>query len=223
MKAWLARWLRGRAAPAPDETRWVVLDAESSGLDAGRDRLLALAAVGLRVDWTRQRIAIEPADSFEVVLRQHEVSDKANILLHGIGAQSQREGMPLAPALAAFGAYVGTSPLLAFHAAFDRALLERHARAALGAPAWLDAWADIEHLCSATTEVRAQGLRTLNRSLDDWLAHFGLACVQRHQAAADALAEAELLLRIWPRVAAQCRGWRDVQRLAARQDWLRRQ
>ena len=42
------------------------------------------------------------------------------------------------------------------------------------------------------------------------------------QAAADTLAECELLQRIWPKVAAQCTSWRDVQRLAAQHRWLAR-
>jgi len=57
------------------------------------------------------------------------------------------------------------------------------------------------------------------RSLDEWLAHFGIHCAVRHQAAADTLAECELLQRIWPKVAAQSKCWRDVLSLAARQRW----
>lgn len=54
------------------------------------------------------------------------------------------------------------------------------------------------------------------------MAHFGITCAVRHQAAADTLAECELLQRIWPKVAAQCASWRDVQRLAAQHRWLAR-
>ncbi|MGY8902997.1 MAG: 3'-5' exonuclease [Burkholderiales bacterium] len=209
-------WL-GRRRPLPvNEQRWLVIDAETSGLDPHRDRLLALAAVALRVDWTRKSVAIDPADSFEVVLRQQQGSSKDNILLHGIGVQSQLGGLPAAQALAAFAAFIGDSPLLAFHAGFDRELLARYAQNELG-QAWPNPWGDIEHLCAVTHE------KVPARSLDEWLAHFGLACTHRHQAAADAMAEAELLLRVWPRVAAQCRNWRDVQQLATHQDWLRRQ
>ena len=34
------------------------------------------------------------------------------------------------------------------------------------------------------------------------------------------LAEAELLQRVWPKVAAECDSWRAVQRYASRQAWL---
>jgi DNA polymerase-3 subunit epsilon len=54
------------------------------------------------------------------------------------------------------------------------------------------------------------------------MAYFGIQCALRHQAAADTLAECEVLLRVWPRVAAECSSWRDVARMAARQRWIAR-
>lgn len=209
------RWPWRAHPPAAEEARWLVVDVESSGLDAARDRLLAVAAIALRVDWPRRRLAIALADSFEVVLRQEAPSPRENILLHGIGVQQQREGVPAREALQAFAAFAGAAPLLAFHAAFDREIVGRHARVSLGARL-PNAWLDIEHLCRAThPQVRA-------RSLDEWMAHFGIRCLARHQAMADSLAECELLLRIWPRVAHECAGWADVQKLAARHRWLAR-
>jgi len=213
---WLDR-LQGRltrGAPV-DETRWVMLDVETSGLDIRRDRLLAIAAIALRVDWTARTLDVDLGDSFEVVVRQEEASTKDNILLHGIGAQQQRDGLDPVLALRAFADYAGAAPLLAFHAAFDQAMIGRYAREHLGADL-PNPWLDIDHLCAVTFEkVRA-------RALDDWMAHFGITCAVRHQAAADTLAECELLQRIWPKVAAQCTSWRDVQRLAAQHRWLAR-
>lgn len=213
---WLNR-LKSSFGPHPpvDESRWVMMDVETSGLDTQRDRLLAIAAIALRVDWSRKTLRIDLADSFEVVLRQDEASTNANILLHGIGVQQQRDGMEPAQALRAFATFAGRSPLLAFHAAFDQAMVGRYARQHLGADL-SNPWLDIDHLCAVTFEkVRA-------RALDDWMDHFGITCAVRHQAAADTLAECELLQRIWPRVAPQCASWRDVQRLAAQHRWLAR-
>lgn len=201
--------------PVVDEARWLMVDVETSGLDAACDRLLAVAAIALRVDWQDKRLEVVIGDSFEVVLRQGEPSPRDNILLHGIGVQRQQEGVPAGQALQAFADFVRHSPLLAFHAAFDQMLIGRHVRTALGTRL-PNRWLDIEQLCGVTyPQVRA-------RSLDEWLAHFGIRCAARHQAAADTLAECELLLRIWPRVAAECSGWRDVQRLASRHRWVRR-
>lgn len=208
----MAWWNRPRAA---EPSRWVMVDVETSGLDAARDRLLAIAAIALQVDWARKRLEVVLADSFEVVLRQELPSGRDNILLHGIGVQQQQGGVPPQQALRAFADFAGAAPLLAFHAAFDQALIGRHARAALGAEL-ANPWLDIEHLCAAThPSVRA-------RALDEWLAHFGLHCAARHQAMADTLVECELLLRIWPRVAAESRSWRDLERLARHHRWLPR-
>lgn len=204
-----------RRSPPVDETRWVMVDVEASGLDAAHDRLLAIAGVVLRPDWPGKRLCVDLADSFEVLVRQDEPSGKANILLHGIGQQRQRSGQAPDEALRAFAAWVGASPLLAFHAPFDQTLIGRYLQAVPGLRP-LREWVDLDHLCAVTyPEVRA-------RALDDWMTHFGLRCAARHQAAADALVEADLLLRIWPRMAPECRSWRDVRRLAARHRWVAR-
>jgi DNA polymerase III subunit epsilon len=210
----LRGWLGARVAV--DEGRWLVLDVETSGLDPQRDQLLAIAAIAVQVDWAAKRMSITPGDSFEVVLRQSEVATaKDNILLHGIGQQRQREGEPMADGLSAFARFAGSSPLLAFHAPFDQAMIGRFVLAHLDTPL-PNRWVDIEQLCAVTHEkVRA-------RALDEWMAHFGIVCANRHQAAADTLAECELLLRIWPRIAGQCASWRDVEKLAAQQRWIAR-
>ena len=210
-------WWGGHgAAPAqgtPVE-RWVVVDVETSGLDASSDHLLAVAALGLSVDWRRQCLDIVLGDSFEVVLQQQEGrSDHDNILLHGIGEQQQRDGMAPGPALQAFADFIQSAPLLAFHSAFDASMLGRLSEQYLGRRL-PNEWVDIADLCAVTNE----GVHA--RALDEWMAHFGIHCLARHQASADALAEGELLLQIWPRIAPQCARWRDVVALAGHRRWL---
>lgn len=210
LKPWRAR--RGE----PDEGRWVVLDVESSGLDPHRDRLLALAAVAVRIK--NRRAAIDIGDSFEVVLRQSQdrVSpDRQNILLHGIGVGAQQHGVEARAALAAFAGFAGSSPLIAFHAAFDRALIERACRAqGLAVPG--NGWLDLEPLAAVLMpQVRA-------RSLDEWMQALDIRCAVRHQAAADTLATAELLLKLWPALVAELPrpAFKAVATLAAQRRWL---
>lgn len=210
-------WLRRRRAAAVDDGRWVVLDVESSGLDPSHDRLLAIAAIGLRRR-SDGAPCIALGDSFEVVLRQDESPvDKANILVHGIGVGAQRGGVPPAQALSAFERWAGRAPLMGFHVAFDQALIQRAMRAALGrtlANPWIDL-ADVAPVARPDVP---------GRSLDDWMQAFGIHCTVRHQAASDTLATAELLLRLWPQVLAQREGddWRALSRLAAQRRWLPR-
>lgn len=212
---WRARrWFTRAAAGSP--LRWVVLDVESSGLDARHDRLIAMAGIALQLDDARPRIRL--GDSFEVVLRQTEAEpDKPNILLHGIGVGAQRDGIEPRLALEAFERWLAGAPLIAFHAAFDETLIQRAMQAVLGRRL-ANPWLDLEPVAAALQpQVQA-------RSLDPWLAHFGIVCAARHQAAADTLATAELLLKLWPLIRAQGAGadFASLQRLAAHGRWLRR-
>jgi DNA polymerase-3 subunit epsilon len=151
-----------------------------------------------------------------VLLRQPEAPlDKPNVLLHGIGVGAQRSGVAPAEALASFEAWVGTSPLIGFNVAFDQALIQRDMAAALSRRLAVE-WLDLAALAAvARPAVRA-------RSLDDWLACYGIDCAARHQAAADALATAELLLALWPHIQ-QLRpapGFRGLVQLSDAQRWL---
>lgn len=213
MNAW-PRWLRRR--PAPAAGRWLVLDVESSGLDPHHDRLLAVATVAVRP--AGERLLLCPGDSFEVLLRQpppEQPPDKANILVHGIGVDAQRHGQPPPQALQAFLDHVADSPLVGFHAAFDRALIDRYCQAHLGRRGG-HAWLDLADLAPALCP------RTAATSLDDWLARFGIRVAVRHQAAADTWATAELLQRLWPLARAQgvTPDFGGLAALAASRRWL---
>ena len=214
--SWIERLKNAIAgSDSPEPTRWIMLDVETSGLNIQSDRLLAIAAIAMQVDWQKGTLGVLLGDSFEVVLGQEEVSNKDNILLHGIGAQQQREGLSPMLAMQAFAAYVGSAPLLAFHAAFDQGMINRYSRQYLG-QTLPNPWVDIDHLCAVTCE----GVDA--HALDDWMNHFGIHCAVRHQAAADTLAECELLQFIWPKVRAQCTSWTSMERLAKQHRWLPR-
>lgn len=158
--------------------RWVVLDCESSGLDPERDLLLSIGAVAVREG------RIDHAESFSAVLRQPTASAAPNILIHGIGADAQLSGLDPEGALAEFERYAGGSPAVAYHAAFDRALLRRVM------PGWKPRWFDLAQLAPALFPGQAKTCK----SLDDWLVAFAIPHPERHDALADAYATAQLLL-----------------------------
>ncbi len=212
-----AKWnwlLQAFTPPEPaDARRWVVLDVETSGLDPHQDELLAIAAVALRLEGKGARPVIETADSFEAVLRPEVTSSKSNILVHGIGVGAQRNGQDPAKVMRDFQAWVGRSPLFAFHAPFDETLIQRWAKRYLGAK--LDnLWLDLAPLSKAAFP------RVKARSLDQWLSHFGLECAVRHQAAADSFATAELLLRIWGSLGKERRDIYALHKLSGRSRWV---
>lgn len=179
MRSWLERWLGPRAAA--QAVRWVVVDCETSGLDVARDRLLSIGAVTLQ----EGRIGI--GDAFSRLLRQEAPSAAANILVHGIGGDAQAAGEDPAQVLQDFFAYAGEGPLVAFHAPFDRAMLERAARA--HGLRWRRKWLDVADLLRVLFSARAKQCR----GLDDWLQAFGIAHEARHDALGDAFVTAQLM------------------------------
>jgi DNA polymerase-3 subunit epsilon len=202
-------------AKQPAARRWIVLDVETSGLNPHSDRLLAIAAVALDVSPDFERIAIVIGDSYEAVLKQDLPSSKDNILIHRIGAQAQADGRPPIEVLEEFQAWVGQCPLLAFHSAFDEAMLSR-AYALAGLKPLQNEWLDIEPLAKIT------GVNPSLRALDDWLGHFGIECAVRHQAAADTFATAELLMRLWPYLKREASSWASLRSIARQASWIPR-
>ncbi len=166
-----------------DHTRFVVVDVETTGLNLLTDTLISIGAVAV----VNGRIAL--ADSFSVVLQQRESSRKENILIHGISGSEQREGVLPADALLAFLEYLGKSPLVAFHVAFDETMIKRALRQYLGI-SFKRPWLDLAYVLPSLYP----DLMRSHRALDDWSSHFDIRNDDRHNAVADALATAQLLL-----------------------------
>lgn len=199
----------------PESQRWVVLDTETSGLNPYSDRLLAIAAVAVEVSSDFKRISIVIGDSYEAVLKQELPSDKGNILIHHIGAQAQFDGKPAVEVLEEFRQWVGHCPLMAFHAPFDEAIINR-AYSFFGLKGLQNEWLDIEALAKITR------VNPNLRSLDDWLNHFRIECAVRHQAAADTFATAELLMCLWPHISKEGNSWASLRRAARQAHWIQR-
>lgn len=177
--AWWRR-LRGEPQPGAAASRWIVVDCETSGLDVAKDRLLSIGAVCVCDG------RVEFADSFAVLLRQDQASDAANILVHGIGGEAQVRGDDPHAAIGRFVDFAADSPLVAFHAAFDRGMLERAAREA--GMRWKRPWLDVAELLPVLFADRAKGAS----GLDGWLDAFDIAHPARHDAVGDAYATAQL-------------------------------
>ncbi|WP_263769116.1 3'-5' exonuclease [Propionivibrio soli] len=181
----LEAWQR---VPEPDlryshrQCRYVVVDVESSGLDTRKDRLISIGAVSV------ERGMIDLASAFQVVLRQDRASTTENILLHGIGASAQMEGAEPVEALLSFLDYIGKAPLVAYHAFFDRAMIDKTMRTYLGA-ALNRTWIDLTWVLPEFFPARMDG----RVPLDDWLNRFDIEVIARHNAVSDAYATAKLL------------------------------
>ncbi len=166
-----------------ENSRCVVVDVETTGLNLMTDTLISIGAVAV----VNGRIMM--GDSFSVVLQQREISRKENILVHGITGSVQREGIQPADALLAFLEFLGKDPLVAFHVAFDETMIRRALRQYLGI-SFRHPWLDLAYLMPALNPDKMHS----HRGLDDWSLFFEISNDDRHNAVADALATAQLLL-----------------------------
>lgn len=211
----LAAW---EALPEADlntphaQARYVVVDVESTGLDIKRDHLIAIGACVVEAG----RIAL--SQSFEVILRQAAVSDRDNILVHGIGGERQREGLPPAEALLAFLDFAGKAPFIAYHAVFDQTMIERALVRHLGLRCRRQ-WLDLAYVMP----VLRPDLIGSHKSLDDWTALYGIPNYARHSALADALATAQLwLVALHLATARDLTSYKALQTQAKAERWLNR-
>jgi DNA polymerase-3 subunit epsilon len=191
-----------------DAARLVVLDVETTGLNLVKDKLIAIGAVAMVLG------KVDLSDSFEVVLQQDQASSKSNILIHGIGGSAQTNGKTPADALLDFLEYLGSSPLIAFHVTFDQTMLCRAMRQFLGLKFKRD-WLDLAYV--------APGLHPEKRlhALDDWLNFMRIQNNARHNALADAVCTAQLLMALIHTAKQQkILTYSDMQSVEKNQRWV---
>lgn len=191
------------------DTRLVVMDLETSGLDTRRDKVLSIGAVVI------EQGAIDMGTQYECTLyrENHQVTEA--ILIHGIPPSEIAEGMGAADALLDFMEFSGECVFLAFHAGFDLRMLRRGLREDLGQRlqhSFIDVAEMAPMLCPDAKVGRG--------GLDDWQSHFHLNNSQRHNAAADALATAEIALILLSK--ARVQGIHTLAELNARLSHWRR-
>jgi DNA polymerase III subunit epsilon len=142
--------------------------------------------------------AIDLAQQFECTLQRLDNPLSASVLIHGIAPSESASGVDPAQALLAFMAFVGDSPLLAFHAGFDRHMLAKALKQTLGYRLQHEFY-DVAHWAP----VLCPQANISKGGLDDWTAYCGLQVHQRHHASADALVTAELALMLFSKARQQ--------------------
>lgn len=224
---WLTRWrgspltadqaARRERLPAPqaiddtplEQLRLVVMDLETSGLNIQRDQILSVGAVVI------EQAAIDLGSQYECTLYRagHRVSE--SILIHGIAPSAIERGVAPEDALLDFMEFAGHCLFVAFHAPFDQRMLSRGLRKDLGHR--------LQHRFIDVAELAPMlfpEARVGRGGLDDWQQWFGLHNSQRHNAAADALATAEIMLILLSK--ARREGLHTLQQLHSRLGHWRR-
>ncbi len=189
----------------------IVFDLETTGLDTRRDEVLSVGAV------TLDNQAICLGNTFSRILATPTALDPDNQLIHGLTRHDLEHGSPPQQALVDLLRYASGRLWLAYHAEFDRRMLQRAMMQWLGIrfdPAPLDLAELAPMLCP--------GMVAPADGLDGWLHAFKIDVCARHDATVDAMVTAELALILLKRARQQ--GYKNWSQLnQARQRWRRQQ
>jgi DNA polymerase-3 subunit epsilon len=172
-------------AIAPEQTHFVVLDVETTGLEAEAE-ILAIGAVRMH----GSRILL--GQSYEQLVRPGRATWPASIPIHRILPADVSEAPLLAEVLADFARFCAGAILVGHQVALDRAFLSRanHPGAAqLAGQIWFD------------TQRAGQQLGLASTSLSGLAQHYQIVLPRRHHALTDAFITAQ----IWQRQLHQCK------------------
>lgn len=171
-----------------EETRFVVLDTETTGFDYTNDRILCIGALVLQYN------IISIQDSFELYVEQDHY-DKSTAQIHGILKDFVVKRPSELEALEQFLEYLGESIIIAHHAYFDITMINR-ALVRNGLPELKNKALDTGVLYKKTLIKSHLFERKDHYTLDDLADKFDISKKDRHTALGDAYITAMAFLKI---------------------------
>lgn len=171
-----------------EETRFVVLDTETTGFDYENDRMLCIGALVL------QNGIINIQDSFEVYLEQDHY-DKSAAQIHGILKDLLIKRPSELEALQQFLDFLGDSIIIAHHTIFDVTMINK-ALERNGLPHLTNKTLDTAYLYKKTLIKSHLFERKDHYTLDDLADKFDISKKDRHTALGDAYMTAIAFLKI---------------------------
>jgi DNA polymerase-3 subunit epsilon len=166
-----------------ENTRFVIFDTETTGLDISTDRILSIGAIGILNN------VIDVSDGFEIYLKQDQFNVET-VEIHGILREGKLVKLSEAEAMENFIAYIENAVLVAHHTAFDiemiNAVLKR-----LELPKLKNKTIDTGILYK-----KLEGKKDSHFNLDVLCKEFNIPKHDRHIAAGDAFITALLFLKI---------------------------
>ncbi|OXA76108.1 DNA polymerase-3 subunit epsilon [Flavobacterium aquidurense] len=171
-----------------EETRFVVLDTETTGFDYENDRILCIGALVLQ----NGIIAIQ--NSFEVYIEQDHY-DKSTAQIHGILKAFVLKRPGELEALQQFLAFLGDSIIIAHHTVFDVTMINK-ALERNGLPELKNHSLDTAFLYKKTLIKSHLFERKDHYTLDDLADKFDISKKDRHTALGDAYITAIAFLKI---------------------------
>lgn len=171
-----------------EETRFVVLDTETTGFDYENDRMLCIGALVL------QNGIINIQDSFEIYLEQDHY-DKSTAQIHGILKDLLVKRPTELEALQQFLDFLGDSIIIAHHTIFDVTMINK-ALERNGLPHLTNKTLDTAYLYKKTLIQSHLFERKDHYTLDDLADKFDISKKDRHTALGDAYITAIAFLKI---------------------------
>ncbi|MFC4477647.1 PolC-type DNA polymerase III [Flavobacterium chungangensis] len=171
-----------------EETRFVVLDTETTGFDYENDRILCIGALVL------QNGIINVQESFEVYLEQDHY-DKSTAQIHGILKDLLIKRPTEMEALQQFLDFLGDSIIIAHHTIFDVTMINK-ALERNGLPLLTNKTLDTAYLYKKTLIQSHLFERKDHYTLDDLADKFDISKKDRHTALGDAYITAIAFLKI---------------------------
>lgn len=171
-----------------EETRFVVLDTETTGFDYENDRILCIGALVL------QNGTISIKESFEVYLEQDHY-DKSTAQIHGILKAFVIQRPTELEALQQFLDFLGDSIIIAHHTIFDVTMINK-ALERNGLPQLTNKTLDTAYLYKRTLIQSHLFERKDHYTLDDLADKFDISKKDRHTALGDAYITAIAFLKI---------------------------
>ncbi|SEO85746.1 DNA polymerase-3 subunit epsilon [Flavobacterium sp. CF108] len=171
-----------------EETRFVVLDTETTGFDYENDRILCIGALVL------QNGIISVQDSFEIYLQQDHY-DKSTAQIHGILRDFIIKRPSELEALEQFLSFLGDSVIIAHHTIFDVTMINK-ALERNNLPQLSNKTLDTAYLYKRTLIKSHLFERKDHYTLDDLADKFDISKKDRHTALGDAYITAIAFLKI---------------------------
>ena len=166
-----------------ENTRFVVFDTETTGLETSTDRILSIGAISIFNN------VIDVSDNFEVYLKQNEFKSET-VEIHGILKEGNLLKLTEAEALEQFINYLGNAVLVAHHTAFDIEMINA-ALKRLNLPNIKNKSIDTGMLYK-----KLDGKKDTHFSLDVLCNEFNIPKHDRHTASGDAFITAIAFLKI---------------------------
>lgn len=172
-----------KPAKSIKETRFVVFDTETTGLNPKKDKILSIGAVCINQG------CIDIADYFEQYLTQEKFTS-ATVEVHGILKEGKVKKITEPQAIKQFLAFIKNSVLIAHHAAFDIEMINQ-ALYQLKLPKLKNKYIDTGILYK-----KLKNKEHKHYNLDALCTEFNIPKHDRHTANGDAFITALLFLKI---------------------------